>query len=366
MLCLCTNVDSRPQGFQDHFSLVWSLRVLRLLPLLLLMTLPGCAAPQWLTMTWGIIRVCLGAVIVWTLLFGVLGLLAAFGVFFLLRAMRGYQWGWPPAKWFRLFTLILMILALPVLFGMIGALQGAYFAAEKVLTECKPVKELYTVVGSVAADAIAAVYIVTPQLSNTVTDLDVQAISFAELETFRSEQWEISVPDLAYRLANTGDEVLQSAVDRVSSEARERIHALDSGLGSWMLTTSLNRVLVPVLQNAVAQEVDSSGIPAVRGALLQGLADVAEEQEPPETIGRSDLSEHLVLNWIVGPFLLHPFRMLIRGKQLVLWGIVGIVIVVPVIFFQVAHAIWRARAKKRVRTVNSGEVIPGREETNLR
>ncbi len=77
-------------------------------------------------------------------------------------------------------------------------------------------------------------------------------------------------------------------------------------------------------------------------------------------IGRRELSEHLVLNWIIGPFLLVPFRELIRGKQMALWMIAGVVLVLPVVFFQAAHAIWRARR----RAVGAGQPAVDAEQPN--
>jgi hypothetical protein len=52
------------------------------------------AVPTWLTLTWDIIRASFRAVVFWGLLLGVLGLLAAVALFFVLRAVKGYRWGW--------------------------------------------------------------------------------------------------------------------------------------------------------------------------------------------------------------------------------------------------------------------------------
>jgi hypothetical protein len=335
--------DTRTEELPRRGGSSGRVRASRLLALLPLLLVAGCSGvPPWLTLTWDIIRFSAATIILWGLLFALLGVFAAVGVFFTLRAVKGYRWGWRHARWFRLATLTLMLVALPPLFGVAGALQGAYTAACRILTESGAFSDVYAAVGSVGADVIAAVYVVSPQLSGAVGSLDLDAITLGELETFREGRWEISVPELAARLAGTDDEVLESVVARVSAEARERCPALDGGLGNWVLTTSLHRILLPALKNAARSKVTAAAIPAASGALLEGLADAASSHGSPDTIGRRDLSSHLVRRWIVGPLLLHPFRSLIRGKQLLICGVIGLVLVLPVAFFQVSHAIWRA------------------------
>lgn len=300
------------------------------------------AVPSWLTLVWDIARFSVARVLLCGFAFAALGLIAAVGAFFALRALKGYQWGWRHATWFRLVTLILMLIILPPLFGIAGALQGAYAVADRVLTESRTANDLYAVVGAVGADIIAAVYVVSPQLSDAAGSLDLDAIALDELDGFRSGRWEIRVPELAARLAGTSDDVLESVAARVAAEARGRFPVLNRGLGDWVCTTSLDRVILPVLKGAANRKTNDAGIPAVSGPFLEGLADAARRHGPPETIGRRDLSSHLVCHWIVGPLLLQPLRVLIRGKQLIVWGIVGLVVLLPVVFFQVAHAIWRA------------------------
>jgi hypothetical protein len=307
---------------------------------------PCLAAPVWLTLTWDILRFSVGTVLLWGLWFAALGLLAAVGVFFALRALKGYRWGWRHATWFRVATLTLMLIALPPLFGIAGALEGAYTAVERALTETDTASDLYLIVGGVGADVIAAVYVLGPQLSEAAGSLDAGAITLDELDGFRSGQWEIRVPELAARLAGTSDDVLESIAARLRSEAEGRFPALNRGLGSWVLTTSLDRIILPALKDAAGRQSRRVGIPTVSGVLLDGLADAARRDGPPETIGRRELSNHLVCHWLVGPLLLRPLKAFVRVKQLIVWAVVGLVILLPVVFFQVAHLIWRAGAAR--------------------
>jgi len=315
----------------------------RLLTLLPLVALSGCSGvPLWLRLPWDVLRFSVVTILFWALLFAALGTAAAVGLFLAVRAMRGYQWGWRHAKWFRLAVLILMIIAFPLLFAVAGALQGAYVAADRILTDADSVKDVYAAVGSVGADVIGAVYVLSPQVRDAAGTFKLDAFSMDELAAFRRGEWEISVPELARRLATTDDEMLDSIARRLSAEARGRIPLLDRGLGRWVLTTTLEDVVVPALKKSARRHVDRTGAPKVSGSLLTALADEAARRGPPETISRRDISSHMVRHWIVGPVLLNPLRALIRGKQMiVLWGI-GIVLLLPVVFFQIAHAIWRA------------------------
>jgi hypothetical protein len=311
--------------------------------------MPGLcfAMPAWVTLTWDIARYSVVTVLLWGLGSATLGVLAAAGVFFGLRAIKGYRWGWRHARWFRLATLALTLLALPPLFAIAGALQGTYTVADRILTESDAAHDLYALVGGVGADVVATVYVLGPQLSDAAGDFDLDAVTLGELEGFRSGQWEICVPELATRLAGTSDDVLESVAARAGAEARGRFPALNRGLGSWVLTTSLDRIVVPALKDAAHRKTRGLGVPAVTGALLKGMADAARRSGPPDTIGRRDLSSHLVRRWIVGPLLLRPLRGFILAKQMIVWGAVGLVVLLPVVFFQAAHAIRRAVARGR-------------------
>jgi hypothetical protein len=311
--------------------------------------MPGLclAVPSWLALTWDILRFSLATVLLWSLVFAGLGLVAAVAGFFALRAASGYRWGWRHARWFRLATLVLMVVVLPPLFGLAGALQGMYTAADRVLTESEAANGLYAAVGSVGADAIAAVYVIGPELSEAAGSLKLGAIALDELEGFRSGQWEIRVPELVARLAGTSDEVLESIAARAASEARGRFPALNRGFGSWFLTTSLDRIILPLLKETAHRKSGDIGIPAVSGPLLEGMAEAASRREPRDTIGRRELSSHLVRRWIVGPLLLQPLRASIRPRQVIVWGIIGLVVLLPVVFFQVAHLIWLAVSRRR-------------------
>lgn len=314
------------------------------------------AVPAWLTLTWDILRFSAATVLFWAIAFAALGVCAAVGAFFALRAIKGYRWGWRHARWFRLATLVVMLITLPPLFGVAGVLQGAYSVAVGVLTESGAANDLYAAVGGVGADVIAAVYVVGPQLGDAAGRLDLDGITLDELDGFRSGQWEIRVRELAAGVSGTSDEVLESLAARVSREARGRFPALNRGLGDWVLTTSLDGIILPMLKGAANRKASAVGVPTASGALLEGMAEAARRHGDPETIGRRDLSSHLVRRWIVGPLLLRPLRSVILGKQLVVWGVVGLVILLPVVFFQVAHAIWLAlsRGKPPAECVTNG------------
>ncbi len=300
------------------------------------------ALPAWLALMWDILRLSAGTILLWGVVFAVLGMLATVGAFLGLRAVGGYRWGWRHAKWFRLAVLVLMLVILPPLFGVAGALHGAYWVAARILTESDAANDLYAKVGGVGADVIAAAYVLGPQLTAAAGSLDVSTVSLGELSGFRSGRWEISVPELRVRLAGTSGDALESLTARLETEAREQFPVLKQGLGDWVLTTSLDRIVLPAVEEAAGRKAGDSGLPAAGGALLDGFASAARLDGHPDTIGRRDLASHLVRRWIVGPLLLRPLRSAILGRQTIVWGLVGLVVLLPVVFFQAAHAVWWA------------------------
>jgi hypothetical protein len=309
----------------------------------LLLAVGGCAtAPGPVAILGGVIResflTFLRVGFVTVVIFAFLGLGLAIGGFFLIRRLGGYRWDWAAAKWFRLATLILMVLALPFLATVFGFYEGLYRGAERALTTGRISTEVYPKVGGAGAEIVAGVYLIARQHPNVDRPLSAIEIPMADIERFRSGSWELDVNDLEAQLGRLDAALLERMVAPLKAYAQEQYPSLRSGIGERFLDLAVDGVLRGSAQVAIRSKARLSGLRGPARGFLDDMRRQAALSGARQTMTHAQLSSCVVEALLVRP-LLHAARLLARAHQLLVTLLAAVVMGMPVAFFRTAHAI---------------------------
>ena len=103
----------------------------------------------------------------WTVLGGLSGLLVAVGLFFGLRAIGGFRWEWRHAKWFRVLTLLWLLLAIPFCTGTVGFFEGMWRGTRIVLERSHLGTDVFPKIGNAASLSMAYLHLLVPRMTET-------------------------------------------------------------------------------------------------------------------------------------------------------------------------------------------------------
>jgi hypothetical protein len=217
-------------------------------------------------------------------------------------------------------------------FALIGSWHGAIRGSERVLTQ----SQLGTVV--------------FPEIANTIADgmawVQVQATSPgatndtawpAQLESFRTDQWELDAPQFFRHLDNLTEEVITNSLVRLEQSALERAPQLKGGLGEKLLHQTLHGLGRPLITRQATSKLKRWGANQVYYAIREKLTPEAALAGNPETIKRSEISRFLIREGLV-PGILNPIRTVARSQQIPLLIIGLLVIFVPPACFRLAQS----------------------------
>jgi membrane protein YqaA with SNARE-associated domain len=250
----------------------------------------------------------LGAVVGFAL--GILG-------YFALKRVGGYDWGWAHAKWLRRVLAVVMALAGAATGAFVGLVDGSIRGFEQVLRESQLATEVFPVAGDFGADLVAALYVEVPRLESGKDAVYPKQ----EVQAFRKGEWEVDVAKLA-ALTSVEPERVATLVTALQEEAL-------SSFPSWRggsFERILNTVLVTLSQAIVATKGRGIGLRKVTKIMrkaIDALPSAAKKSGDPNTIGRENLSEHVVQFGVV-PVLMWPVRSTARTYELL--AILGLVL----------------------------------------
>lgn len=295
----------------------------------------------------------------WILLSVLSGLLLALAAYFLLRWIGGYRWDWRGARWFRLLTFLLMILLLPLFFGIVGFYEGLYRGAERVLTTGKLAEEVYPLVGRAGADALAVTYLLAQQASDRPSEITAIRLPEAELEAFRAGAWTLDLEGLAARLESVDKTLLGKASSLVQEQLEGRYPTFRSGLPATMLHLLLDGLAVNLAHSAIQDQAQQSSVFCRGVDLLAGMRRAAADAGNPRALTREELSRCLVRSLLVRP-ILGLARPIAYAHQMPFLVLAAAVILTPVIFFRTCHALhqWLRRRKQRREEENAAPRPP--------
>jgi hypothetical protein len=278
------------------------------------------------------------AVVQWTFLGMLGGVVLAVAGFFVLRALGGYGWKWKHAVWFRVLTFVLMLLLCPILLGAAGCAQGQYRAAEIAVRDTQIGTKLLPQVGAFGADLLAALYVNAPKVGQG-EGLD-EVWPQAELERFRKGQWQLDTDDLPVRVGKLTEKATGSLSGQLKAAALKAMPDWKGGLGEKALDWSLP-ALVRGAEGKGREQLDKLGV----RPFLDDLKTAARASGGKMT--HEQLTTFMTQQVLV-PAMLRPIRDVVRGTQTAMLIGSALVLLLPVGFFRLAEFIRSRRAAEPI------------------
>jgi hypothetical protein len=276
--------------------------------------------------------------LLWTVVGSALGVVLAVACHFLLQAVGGLRWDWPPARWLRWLSLAMLACCFVPLVGSAGFCEGVLRSTRWALTESPALTEHYPALGSVGADFVGALLFAVPRMtSDSAQDNDVGSDEILQAITdFRNDDWQID-PD---QLIATFDDLTSSAVDAVVPDVRaaalEIFPNLGGGWSEKLLDLFLESFGKLLLGLAIDEEVLDAGT-----NVESWLAGAAGREGDPSRVSHRELSL-LMVDSMVGLVERTVIRPAVRGQQVILLLPLPFLLLLPIMFFRGAHFLHQA------------------------
>ncbi|MBI2806832.1 MAG: hypothetical protein HYX68_17775 [Planctomycetes bacterium] len=309
---------------------------------LMLLALAGCRLPED---EWGVVRVVWNefpwwSVIwrlgLWTLLGAALGLMIGILFTFLLRRWGAYRLPWPRVRfWLQCLIITLNLIAMPILFGVIGFFEGVYRSGEVALRR--------SVIGRE----------VLPKVAEECADVLVAADRMLEREVAGPEEWEevhgkkhsVNITRLCERI----DRLKAEAAEKLTAKAKEKLFEenpdLKGGVGETVIDWTLPPLLKYLLNRKLHAKMKEYGIP-----------DFLDEMKAEATKDGDDLMTHKELtdfltDRVLIRAVLYPLRKWMSGLQTTTLGIIAAWFATPVVLMFLTRYIvfwWKRRTARRL------------------
>ncbi|OVE78030.1 hypothetical protein BVX99_00865 [bacterium F16] len=339
-------------------------------------------------LTWSLVK--------WTVLGGVIAAPVALLAFFAVRRVGGFRWKWRHAKYMRILTCIGLLLCTVACGALIGFNEGLYRGLRDVVESTALKKDLRPA-GGTGADVVGAIYIITVRTppeelaavleqemathppnkatskENTdgstgedatnvaavapvtneprqdpVDDKDVppektgdarQALETRiqdDLETFRNGEWDVDIRLLENRLKEIKSGALHSVLPGIKDQIRKTLPSLNEGndaqIFDWFVDTFGEMLLTKIVEDKLADNKLNEPVLMI----WDGLESAAGESGNPETISYDTLSGYLP-SCALQATLIYPAKGMVRGNQISLAIIWGILLLGLVLLFQLAE-----------------------------
>lgn len=266
----------------------------------------------------------------WTVLGGVLGLVAAILALVAFRKLGWYRSGWRFERWVRWLVWILSVISCVGLVATAGFFIGVIRGSEHVLLNSQLATKVFPLVSDALADGVAGVQVYLSNTNATArTDMDMTA----QIETFRRGEWEVNVPELHRQL----DQLQAGAVSNLVAEVETRLVAsspqLQNGLPNTLLHHSLRFIGTVLVQRKVNSELKRTKLDDFYHAVRDRLVSAARLQGNPDTMGRQELSTFLVKEVVV-PSVMKPIRIFAGNQVKMFLFLAFLSLVIPATIFE--------------------------------
>ena len=316
------------------------MRYASLIVALLLIPLAGCNLPEddlgivrvvwnqfpWWSVVWRLIA--------WTSLGTFVGLIVGVGVSLLLNRWGAYRLPCPRVRrWLRVAVFVLNVIAMPLLFGAVGLLEGLYHSGAFALRHSVIGKEWLPKIAEVGADAIVFADMI---VENEEVDLE-------RWDDIHQQKRPVHIPRLLDRL----DRLKEGFADKLSKKAKEKLFEQNpewkgevaETVIDWTLPTLLNEML----NRKLHAQLEELGVPDFLGEMrAEALKHGDGEMAHAELV--RFLTERVLIR-----MLLYPLRQWVANSQWLALAVIAAVFVTPVLLMWLTRwlAFWCRRRQIR-------------------
>lgn len=304
---------------------------------LLLIPLAGCNLPEddlgivrvvwnqfpWWSVVWRLI--------VWTTLGAFVGLVVGVGISVLLNRYGAYRLPWARVRrWLRLVVFVLNIVAMPLLFGLIGLLEGTFHSSAFALRHSVIGKEWLPKIAEVGADAIV--------FADKI--LEKEEVDFARWDEVHQQKRPIHIPRFLDRL----DRLQEGVAEKIAAKAKENLFKeypeLEGEASKAVIDWTLTPLINYLLNRKLHAQLEELGVPDFLGEMrAQALKHGNGEMAHAELV--EFLTERVLIR-----MLLYPLGKWVTHSQWATLAIIGGWFATPVLLMWLTRWIaswWRRR-----------------------
>jgi hypothetical protein len=279
-----------------------------------------------------------GLVILWTIVGAVSGLVVGVVASALTAKMGGFAHDWKHAIWFRIVSVLFIVLGFGALGGLIGLWQGALSGLDEALREGPFQTEVLLRAGRAGASGLTRIDVFLQEKAGG------SAGAQAHWEAFQRGEREWNVVQLLARLDRAESQIVQEATKQAKTELRTRWDIPEHPWVESILDVVLAALVKKAVREKAGEALSDQGIDVA--PLFTGLPQLAQAQGDPETVTFDELSNHVVDGAVI-PAIEGPSKAIVRSQQLMLALGFPIVGLIPVLGFWIGRVISRRRRADR-------------------
>ncbi|MBI3098868.1 MAG: hypothetical protein HYY93_11600 [Planctomycetes bacterium] len=317
----------------------------------------GTAALAWQVLLVGMAEV-LWMLVFWTGLGSIAGMIAGGVAFWGLRRAGGFGFGWKWAGCLRGLAAVWLVIALGLIGGAVGFLQGALRGVEIIVLNSRFRSEVLDPVGHVGAYGVQWLdgFLASPLEPDASPD-KAEAVGEILAEALERGEAELDVSRFLDRLENADTAVIDGALKRAESALRERYSIPPGGIVEAVFLALLRDLARSEIRKAVKGPLDEYGLTQGLQKFLRTLPDAARENGDPATITYQELSDHVVEYFAV-PLIIAPARSFVRSQQLTCGLMIPPAVLLPLLLFWLLRVLERRRARSKSGAAPVPEALP--------
>jgi len=227
---------------------------------------------------------------------------------------------------------------------LIGFNQGLLVAAKRSLQSGELRENILPSIGSAAADLLAAIYVVAPELTKNESNWTQSTENLdAQLKAFQQGEWKLDINELIRRLKSSKTKVLQEIISMMDRSLKKDYPLLNEGIGEKIYTWFTNHFAESVIEGTIKGELESDGS---LNWIEAGFAGLNETGASDQKVSHHDLSI-VIAAALIDKGIIGPLRSAVRLQQIILLVTLLVLFVGPALTIRIADfAISRTQSKQ--------------------
>lgn len=286
----------------------------------------------------------------------VLGL-ALGGLFYWgLAKAKAFGFGWKWAGCLRALAATWIILAVGLLGGLAGLLEGGLRSVEIIVMKSQFRTEVLDPIGHVGAYGVQWLdgFLASPPGADAPAE-KAEAAGDVRAEALEQGEAELDVPRFLERLENADSAVVGAAIKHAEVALRKRFCIPPGGIVETLFVALLRDLASHELRKAVKEPMREYGLSYGVRKFLDSLPAAAQKSGAPDTITYAELSDHVV-EYLAVPLIIAPARSFVRTKQALTALCIPLALAPPLLLFWLLRVLERRRAKSKTRTAAAATV----------